>query len=341
MVHTLLRHVAVLSAFACRPAPVALSGAWLLEGDGVSGVVQAGGGGCGSGVSVALTGTTFGTPGLVAADAWEEGGVTWLSAPVQTGMGVADLPLRVQGDEWRLRFGAREDEFDRVLRATALDGAGWEAVQRGLTDAAPASLAAERAAWQDGVFLIREAGGRTVGELRFRGDQGPLVAVFDEWWLTTAPGEAARRDEGADVVLSFRAEPSLMGEDNELRINTVLREVVVPSGPRADARDRRLLLAPGALGADARDALVAAARQLADSRERDRTVEIGRALAAAADVGGACRPLAELDEDWSNLLLGYEVLVSAVDGGCAVEIEPVAVQHGRRFRGRVTAGATE
>jgi hypothetical protein len=314
---------------------VSLAGAWSLQGDGVAGLVRTRSGGCGPGIEAAMLGSTFGTNGLVPADAWEEHGATWLSIPVHTGLGVADLPLRVQGDEWRLRLGAREDEFDRLLSATEVDPDGWGEATLEDPTGAPGWLEAEQTAWADGVFLLREAGGRTVGEVRFRGDQGPLVSVFDEWWLTPTPGEAARRDEGADIVLSFRAEPSLMGEDNELRINTVLREVVVPSGLQPSLDDRRLMLVPGALRSDERDVLVADARRLAEGRERERTVEIAQAVAAAARVGGRCLPFAELDPDWTMLLAGYEVTVVAQTDGCAVDIEPLVVQHTRRFRGQV------
>ena len=35
------------------------------------------------------------------------------------------------------------------------------------------------------------------------------------------------------------------------------------------------------------------------------------------------------------MFMGYEVAIEETSGGCEVVIEPVRVQHGRRYRGRV------
>lgn len=323
--------VILLGLAACQSERGLPAGAQGLSGPGAVGLILAeGGGGCGAtGARLGLWGEGWGTEGLVPVEAVEEEpGLWWLYFPLQTGLGEGEAALRLQGREARLPLGARPGEFDVVMQTGPPPAEDPEA----LAAARAASLEAEIAAWLAGEFLLMD-GEAIVGDLALRGEEPPLLAVYDPSWLAPAPVEALQGSEGADILLAFPVEPSFEGEPGLLRINVPTRQVVVPVSDSPSELDRRLQLRPGRIAPEQRAARVAAAEQAALAAERERMAPLAQSLArAAARPDGRCRPLAALDADWRLLLVGYDVAIAPGPEGCEVTLEPAPPQHGRRLR---------
>lgn len=324
----------------CGADPLPLDGAWVLRGPEVHGLLRAEpGAGCTAGrAEIGLWGPGFGTPGLVGATLIEEApGEVWAFFPMRTGVGEGEAALRIEGSVGRLPLGARPAEHDVHLRLDpgTLADADADAEAR----ASRERLDAAERAWQAGMFILRD-GEVTVGEVRLRGpDAAPLVAVYDETWLTAGLVEADRADEGADLLLAFGVEPNLGGEKALLRINVPTGEVVVPTGAVPDAMDRRLRLVAGEVGTEARAAAVQAAQAAARRTEHDQLLRMLPQLARdARSPDGTCRAPADVDPAWPLLLAGYSARVVPRGDTCLVEIEASPPQHGRRFRGAVDAG---
>jgi len=268
---------------------------------------------------------------MVAVELQEESdGVWWAHFPVRIGLGTAMAALRMEGGVAQMPLGARPGEFSLDLTRTegTLDSAVLDAAKA----AAFAALEEEQGAWQDGAFLLREAG-RTVGEIRFRGERPPLVAVYDSWWLTPAPVPADVVPEGADLVLRFSVEPEMAGEDAELRINVPLRQVVVPIGDVPVAEERRFELVAGGVSEDERLAAIAQAIAEADAREALMVRDFGAKMIQAAKTEYGCLPLKEMDEAYRLIFTGYDVKIVSKGDECVAEIEPSRSQHGRRYKG--------
>ena len=324
--------------WACASERVGPTVDWGLRGDGAVGVLRAAGGGCDdAGPTIALYGPTWSTGGAVGAEiVEEEPGVLWVWFPIRTGLGEGEAALRVQGDEARLPLGARRGEFDVVLRREdAIPDVDALEVAR---EAAEAALAQEEAAWTAGTFLLMD-GERVVGDVALGGEDGPVVAVYDAQWLTPEPVVARISSDGADLLLAFAAEPTLRGEDSLLRINAPLRRAVVPADSAPTEVDRALRLAPGTVSAEEREGLIAGARAAGLALEAEATASLARQAAIASRApDGTCRPLEALDPAWTMLFEGYRVVIASDSAGrCAVELEPRMPQHGRSWRGRVTA----
>jgi hypothetical protein len=328
--------VGVWLLLSCVAVADPLGGAWTFAGDGVLGVTEAPSG-CDGARRIGLWGETWGTNGRVRAIVTEEPeGAIWLHFPVTTGLGEAIAAMRVEGEGALLPLGGRPGEWSVAMdrRPGRPDAAELAAAE----DRFKVAVAREQAAWQAGAFLIRD-GERTVGDVRFRGDDPPLVALYSPIWLTPGPVPADLREEASDMELRFSVEPTFLLEDALIRINVPLREVVVPMGPVPDTQELRFALEPGAITDDERALLVEAAMVDADRRETELVRHWGSELAreAAGDDGG-CHSYAEMgDEFWPLVLHGYTVEIIRSDAGCAVDIEPKVKQHGRRFRGRIEA----
>jgi len=262
----------------------------------------------------------------------ESEGVWWAHFPVQIGLGTAMAALRIEGHAAQMPLGARPGEFSVDLRRS--EGALDPAVLQEAEAATSVALQAEQTAWREGVFVLKDAEA-VVGEVRFRGERPPLVGVYDAWWLTPAPVPADVMPEGADLVLRFSVEPTMGGEDGELRINVPLREVVVPLGNTPVAEERRFKLVPGGISDEARSKHVREATEQADAREVEMVCELGQKLSAAARTPTGCKALSEVDPAFGLLFTGYEVRIVDEAQTCVVEVEPSRPQHGRRFKGRI------
>ena len=154
--------------------------------------------------------------------------------------------------------------------------------------------------------------------------------------------EAARADDGADLLLAFPVEPSLGGEQALLRLNVPTGVVVVPTGEIPDAMDRRLHLVPGEVDEDSRAAQVAAARAAAEQAEEQQLSRLLPQLARLAQTAdGRCLAPGDVDPAWPVLLAGYSARVLPEADRCVVEIEASPVQHGRRFRGVADANGIQ
>ncbi|MDG1481481.1 MAG: hypothetical protein P8R54_17935 [Myxococcota bacterium] len=320
---------------ACASSSPLVTEAWVLEGPGVLGQLSAPEPGCGGkGATIGLWGATWGTAGQVPVDAMEEDGVLWLSFPIQTGVGEGIAALRVQGDDVRVPLGARSGEFDLAL--TRAPGVNPAALLEAAAQTAQAGIAAERAAWQQGDFLLMD-GADAVGEVSLRGDAPPMISVHDITWLTPDPVVASRADDGGDLLLVFPVEPTLEDEEALIRVNVLTRAVVVPSQAVPSPMDRRLQLVAGSLSDAERAEAVAAAISLADAAEVEWLEEAGADLARRARRSGGCAEWAELPEEWRLMLAGYEVEITTLDGDCALEVSPDWRQHRRRYSGVIGA----
>jgi hypothetical protein len=324
----------------CAAEPLPLDGAWTLDGPNVRGVLRAQvGGGCTDGrAEIGLWGPGFGTPGVVGTTLVEEApGEVWAYFPMRTGVGEGEAALRIEGSVGRLPLGARPAEHDVHLRLE--DGVPAAAELQRLAAESRVRLDASEADWQAGLFSLRD-GETVVGEVRLRGpDAAPLVAVYDESWLSAGLVEADRADEGADLLLAFPVEPNLGGEKALVRINVPSGDVVVPTGPVPDAMDRRLRLVAGEVTAEARAERVKEAQQASRQAEHAQLLRLLPQLARAArGPDGTCLAPADVDPAWPLLLAGYSARVLPHGDGCVVEIEASPPQHGRRFRGAVDSG---
>jgi hypothetical protein len=318
---------------ACSVGSGALDTPFELEGDGVIAHVRSAGGCGGNEVRVGLWGPRFGTDGEVGADVVRDpSGVTWLHFRVGTGLGEAIAALRLEGQSAVIPLGTRPGESQLHLKRVELSR---ERLAIAASESALA-LEEERQLWADGAFLL-QSDGKTVGEMRFRGDRSPIVSVHDTWWLTPRPVEGMLSAEGAELLVVFDVEPSLQGEGGLLRVNVPLRTAVAPLGEVPIVEERRFTLVPGRLEESARGALIQAAIESADALEKDFVEHTARRIGAhALDEEGRCENWAEFDEAWTVLLRGYEVEVTQTPEGCSVGVEPVRIQHGRRFRGVIT-----
>ena len=122
-----------------------------------------------------------------------------------------------------------------------------------------------------------------------------------------------------------------------MRINVPLRSVVVPMGPVAVPEERRFELEPGELSD--RDREMAIERAVSNAKEMENVyiqALIPKLSEVAISEDGTCRQLDDLDNEWSMMLQGYDVVLTAVSDGCSVGIEPTQKQHGRTFRGVIT-----
>lgn len=318
---------------ACSVGSGALETPFDLEGDGVIAHVSSVGG-CGNNeVRIGLWGPRFGTDGEVRADVVSDpSGVTWLHFRVGTGLGEAIAALRIEGESGVIPLGTRPGESQLHLKRVKLTPERRE--QAAATSAV--ALEEEQLLWADGAFLL-QTDGKTVGEMRFRGDRSPIVSVHDTWWLTPRPVEGMLSADGAELVVGFDVEPSFQGEGGLLRVNVPLRTVVAPLGDVPIPEEHRFVLVPGRLDEGARAKSIQAAMESADALEQAFVEDTARRIAKEAFEGeGRCKAWADFDEEWAVLLPGYEVEVTHTGEHCSVGVEPVRIQHGRRFRGVVS-----
>ena len=318
---------------ACSVGSGVLETPFDLEGDGVIAHVRSAGG-CGTNeVRVGLWGPRFGTDGEVRADVVSDpSGVTWLHFRVGTGLGEAIAALRLEGQSGVIPLGTRPGESELHLKRVELTR---ERLDRAAAESVLA-IEAEQNLWANGAFLL-QADGKTVGEMRFRGDRSPIVSVHDTWWLTPRPVEGMLSADGAELVVGFDVEPSFQGEGGLLRVNVPLRTAVAPLGEVPVPEERRFALVPGTLEESARSASVQAAKDSADALERAFVEDTARRIGKEAlDADGRCKAWTEFDESWTVLLPGYEIDVNQAGNICSVGVEPVRIQHGRRYRGVVT-----
>jgi len=276
------------------------------------------------------------TDGVVAVeDVQPEANGEWWWFPVITPLGLGDGSVLLQDAQATMDLGGRAGEFVFAAQKTDLNWDG--ATRKREAEAVEADCRARNQdlveGWQTGAFLLRGDSDAVVGVVVFRGDKSPVVSLFDATWMTDGPVVAASRDDGGDVSLVFPVEPSLNGEEGELRINVVTSAVVVPSGARPNSTDRVLRLSVGTVDESTEQALRAAAITEANERERGVVEAWGPHLAEVLTGDGLCLETTTLDSEWSVLLRGYAVTPMWTQGGCQVAVRPKREQHGRRFRG--------
>lgn len=318
---------------ACSVGPSGLSLPLTLEGDGVVAVVKREAGWRSDGVRVGLWGERFGTRGETRADVVADpDGSVWLHFRVDTGLGEAIAALRVEGNGAVLPLGARPGEGEVLLKG--VESLSVDRLQYAAETAD--RIREEQRLWQSGAFTIHADSG-AVGEIQFRGDEPPVVGVADAWWLTPRPVEAVIEADGADLVVTFDVEPSFEGEGAQLRVNVPMRTAVAPLGAVPVPEERRFTLVPGRLDDDRRAEMSKSAVEGANQLEQRYVEDMGQRLATASlNESGVCSSWETLEPKWGVLFPGYEVNVVAVESGCAVELEPARVQHGRRYRGTIS-----
>ena len=281
-------------------------------------------------VEVGLWGPRFATDGLVPAQAEVEGNGLWLYFPLRTPSAEGTAALRLEGDTLALPLGARAGEFEQrlPLRAGDLDPAAIQAA-----DAAGQEAVDDRAAaFARGDYQLRDAKGAMVGALHLGGDS--TVTFVHPRFITTdgQPQRAAVSVDGADLLLRFAVEPSLQGERGLLRVNLAAGLAVLPVGPAPDPQDILFSLVEGAADpvALAETAATVAERALVDETLwlSERLPRLAMALRRA---DGSCATIDEIDPAWKMSFSGYTVTPEVVPGGCAVGVQPVVAQHGRRL----------
>ncbi len=323
---------------ACRPTPPLEGGPWRLEGSETLGAVQVEASGFRSHrTRVRLAQAGLLTQGWVEAQVEPEPeGITWLRFPARTPLGEAWVSMRLQGRQAMLPMGAREGEHELTMSflpapqdEANLDEARLDEAER----LALQQLEERAAAWAAGAFLLQEADGTVVGELRLRPDEPAFLAVFDRLWWTEGVVLSDRLDQGPEIILTFPVEPSLRGEDGQIRLNVPLMAAVVPADARPTDFDRHLRLVPGAMDEEARQQARQRARDAADQAEREALIALGKRLAVRSpDEDGRCRSWKEIDPQLEDLLVGYQVQIEPDElGRCRTRFEPVTPQHRRRL----------
>lgn len=314
---------------ACRtPAALPERGVWTLAGPGVAGALS-GDGDC----QIGLWGPTFSTgAALSRCEAIrEESGELWLYFQLSSGAGRGEAAARLDGTHLLLPLGGRAGELELTL--TRAPGAMDPAERERLAAEADARVIAEQQAWRQGYFRLID-GERLVGELSMPAEGVPEVAVYDALWMTAGVQDAARAEQGPDLLFAFPVMPSLAGESGLLRLNRLTRDVVVPLGPDPHPADRHLRTEPGQVTESERAAAIARALDEGAARELRVGPELARQLAIeAADRG--CDPQIALEERWTLPMRGYRVTVQRGEAGCEVLLAPQVVQHGRRVKARV------
>lgn len=331
-----IRFLPSLIGLACGGPAVPLDAGFGFGGSGWTGELLLGQGCGGPSMEISLAGPQLYTAGRVPAVGLEDPpGVVWVHFPVVSAMGEGEAALRIQGDEVYLPMGAREGELSLSLRKTGpgldpgqMDQASTEAQQ---------SVGDAQEAWAAGAYQLWD-GEALVGEVRLRAEGVSQVGVYDPLWLT--PGgtvAAARQDEGPEVVLAFPVEPSLTGEDALIRLNPIASVAVVPVAPTPSQGDRHLEIRAGVVSDAERAAAVEQAERTALAREAAWAEELGAELAREAAQGGTCLGMDGVDPRWRLLFAGYEVQVVPAPSAdrCEVWLEPLVVQHRRRFRGKI------
>ncbi len=257
-----------------------------------------------------------------------EAGEVWLTFPVETGVGEGTVALwwSPAAGLARLPLGGRPGELDLRL---SVGGQTHNSA-----DAAVASVAEERKAWDSGAFILRTEAGESVGAVQLQGSEAPAaVGVWDALWLTQGMVAAERLDQGGDLLLAFPAQPSAEGEDALLRLNVVTRRVVVPAGPQPTPDDRWLLADPGEVNLEQIDGLRKSAMDAADALERAWLEDAAPRLTRDADHQGKCASPVEAQPAWELLLTGYTVSAARTGQACVVGLEANPPQHRRRFSG--------
>ncbi|NOY28354.1 MAG: hypothetical protein GXP62_21045 [Oligoflexia bacterium] len=321
----------------CQGSAVPLSGRWILSGPGVLGAIDAQGGlGCSPrGVHVTLYGPSLLTEGAVAAHAVEEKpGLVWLDFPVRTAAGDGQAAMRLQGHEAMVPLGARPGELE--LRLTATEGWPEADPLAAAQSSARAQLDAATEAWDRGAFRLLDEDDALVGEVRISPNQAPVLAVYDATWWTGGLVQADRQDDGPDIVLAFPVQPSVRGEEGQLRLNVPLSLAIVPADSTPTDLDRVLRLVPGVVSEQERRTTMATARQRADDAERDAMLSLGSRLAVRAlSDDGRCLPWQQVAPELADILVGYDVAVVAEGDHCLVDVQPTITQHRRRLRARI------
>lgn len=328
-----------LLQLACASLPEPLRGVHRVEGEGVRGEVRAPSawGLPGDAPRIELHGPGFTTgPAVAARVLVEEDGRVWLEFPLQTALGEATASLRVQGADASLPLGGRPGEFDLDLQWT--EGADEPGALAAAAALSAGAVEQARVDWGRGAFRLETPATppQLVGELQFRGDEPPRVAVYDRWWWTGGVVVADQSADGPDILLAFAVEPSVQGEEGLLRVNVPAMTAVVPADRLPTDLDRRLRLVPGPVGEEERRLAMAAAVAEADRLEREAIEPIARQLATRAlQPDGSCLGWRDLAPGLEPQFVGYEVQVLPSGEACAVSVETTRPQHRRRLRTRV------
>ena len=294
----------------------------MVRGDGVEGELRTDGG-----CSIGLWGSAWGTPGVVRCSVTVDERGRWLSFPFETGLGEGTGVLELGEGEARLPLGSRDGEHDLML--ALVPGELPPAERRALAEASAERVAGWQAAWTDGAFRLQVAD-QLVGELRFEGDGAVSVATYDAHWMTEGFVRSGFVAHGPDLVVQFPVMPALREEQGLMLVNVPTGRVVVPAAANPTALDRWFELVPGSVDDDEAVAATRAASDAAVARERE---VLERLLPSVVPADG-CTPPAGLDD----LLPGYTVRVLPEGEGCALELEPEPVQHGRRIAVRRGGG---
>lgn len=310
----------LLWACTCTPAVQALpQGRWSLSGPGTTGVLDTT-----EGCRIALFGEGWDT-GSASMRACTDVGEGWLELPFRSGAGDGAVVAQFDGATLTLELGAREGEFGVVLAA------GKDEVDLAAAfETSDAALAADRAAWEAGVFRI-QVGELLVGELELASDREVFLTLYDPSWMTDGRAQARVYEDGPELVLNFQVMPALDEGTGLIRLNRPLKLLVVPVAASPDPDDRLLGLVPGTVTDEERNAALAWALEEGGVREQAILVPLLEGLAAECELTG----------EWELLLQGYDVTVGRDDEGCLVEVDPTVVQHGRRMSARVRVDGPE
>ena len=269
----------------------------------------------------------------------EEGTEIDFYVPVQTGVGKATIHMRYMrwgdGNKLSIPLGDRAKEFDLFFPTTN----GQVSPER-LSSAVLASRGSveqEEDMWKTGTFSLMDQENRIHGAIVFEYSESARIFLFDSYWYTPDIVYTDIETLGAEMLLSFPIEPSFSDEQTYVRIQPFLRTLVIPSGYFPDDADIRYTLSPNPpnfemLQQMAQEAITQSVEEEVKWVERQ-SQEILRNLQQPE----RCAQWKEesLTKPEKLLWLGYTIESRWLETECVLHVEPVLLQHRRRFMGDV------
>ena len=265
----------------------------------------------------------------------EEGTEFDFYVPVQTGIGKATIHMRWDENQLSIPLGERAKEFDQIFATTN----GTIAPER-LSSAvlvSRVSVEQEEEMWKTGTFSLMDDANRIHGAIVFEYSETARIFLFDSYWYTPDIVYTDIETIGAEMLLSFPIEPSFADEQTYVRIQPFLRTLVIPSGYFPDDADIRYTLSPNPPNFEMLQQM--AQEVVAQSVEEEAKWVEGQSQNILRNLQQQERCVqwkeALLTEPEKLLWLGYTIESRWSQTECVLHVEPVLLQHRRRFIGDV------
>jgi hypothetical protein len=258
-----------------------------------------------------------------------DSGHTWLDVPVVTGVGSAEVAIQVTeeniyipidslGTLWSFSIQSiPHSSQDRVI----------------LIEQAKEQIRQSANAWTKGTFAMLNTEGDVKGALVFSNDE-VRIFVFDRFWYTPEVQYTTIVEENGDWLLYFESEPTFFDEVSVLRVHPLQNIVTVPRDNVPTKQDIRYHLSPEPPSFAELNKL--AEMQLQESVQSEQQWLQQEANRLLKDLTTKARCMSWTPSPLDvNRRVGYQYSMEWTTE-CEVVIEPIEVQHTRRFSGRLS-----